>query len=141
MQTLQLTPNPAVEEKFQTYPEHVRKKLLQLRNLILETATESNIPQLEETLKWGEPSYLTEKGSTIRIDWKSKTPNRYTVYFKCTSKLVVTFKELFGDTFRYENNRAIIFNFNDEVPVDELKICIRLALTYHSVKDKPLLGE
>jgi hypothetical protein len=55
--------------------------------------------------------------------------------------LVITFKELFGDTFRYENNRAIIFNFNDEVPVDELKICIRLALTYHSVKDKPLLGE
>lgn len=141
MHPLQLTQSPAVEQKFNSYPEHAREKLLYLRKLILETATENGVVKLEETLKWSEPSYLTRKGSTIRMDWKAKAPDQYAMYFKCTSKLVATFKTLFGDTFCYENNRAILFGFEDEVPAEELKTCIKLALTYHSVKDKPLLGE
>ena len=52
----------------------------------------------EETLKWGEPSYLVKNGSTIRIDWKSKTPDQYAMYFKCTSKLVPVFRSLFKNT-------------------------------------------
>ncbi len=131
-----------MESKFSSYPEYVRPKLDLLRNLILETAKEdSKITEIEETLKWGEPSYLVKKGSTIRIDWKTKTPNQYAIYFKCTSKLVLTFKELYGETFRYENNRAILFDMNDEIPVNELKTCIKLALNYHHLKHLPRLGE
>lgn len=141
MPPLQFTQSPAVKEKFNSYPKHAREKLLYLRSLVLEAATEIGIAKLEETLKWGEPSYLTKKGSTIRMDWKEKTPYQYAMYFKCTSKLVPTFKTLFGGTFKYENNRAILFKFDDEIPVEEFKTCIRLALTYHSVKDKPQLGE
>jgi hypothetical protein len=113
-----------------------------LRKLIIETAAENEaIEEMEETLKWGEPSYLVKKGSTIRIDWKPKTPTQYAMYFKCTSKLVPTFKEVFGDLFKYEKNRAIIFNVNDKIPSQELKECIELALTYHSIKNIPRLGK
>lgn len=111
-----------------------------MRELILETAKEIGIENLEETLKWGEPSYLTKTGSTIRINKRTKDDADYAIYFKCTSKLVSTFKELYGDIFRYENNRAFLFNFQDAVPVKELKHCIELALTYHKVKHLPLLG-
>lgn len=53
------------------YPDWAQKKLLFIRELILEVASEINgTPEVEETLKWGEPSYLTEQGSTIRMDWK-----------------------------------------------------------------------
>ena len=39
----------------------MRKKLLHLRQIILDTASETEgVNELEETLKWGEPSYLTE---------------------------------------------------------------------------------
>ena len=62
------------------------------------------------------------------------------MYFKCTSKLVPTFKTVFGDRFKYENNRAILFHLNDEISNRELKKCIELALRYHSVKNLPLLG-
>ena len=54
----------------------------------LGTAKEADkdlLKELEETLKWGEPSYLVKKGSTIRMDWKSKAPNQYAMYFKCTN--------------------------------------------------------
>ncbi len=133
--------NPEVEVVFNNYTSIVREKLLQLRQLILETASETEgIYELEETLKWGEPSYLAKKGSTIRIDWKESKPDQYAMYFKCTSKLVSTFKMLYGDKFTFEDNRAIIFSMNDKIPVLELKHCISLALIYHRIKHLPMLG-
>lgn len=141
MKQLKINQNPQVEVKFETYPKEVKSKLNHLRSLILETASENEeIREIEETLKWGEPSYLVKKGSTVRIDWKSKTPNKYAMYFKCTSKLVPTFKAVFGNTFKYQKNRAIVFDMNDEIPKKELKICIESALKYHKVKEQPLLG-
>lgn len=113
-----------------------------LRNLILETAEETEtVRGLEETLKWGEPSYLTKYGSTIRMDWKAKKPDQYCLYFKCTSKLVPTFREVYGDLFDYENNRALIFTNEADLPVKELKECIRMGLEYHKLKHLPLLGK
>ncbi|MFY0650663.1 MAG: DUF1801 domain-containing protein [Cyclobacteriaceae bacterium] len=115
--------------------------MLYLRRLVLETANEiEGLGEVEETLKWGEPSYLAKKGSTLRMDWKEKTPDQYAMYFKCTSKLVATFQLVFGDLFKYEGTRAIVFNMDDEVPEAELKQCIKAALTYHKVKHLPLLG-
>ena len=139
---MKILQDPQVKLKFQTYPQEIKTKLGYLRNLIIETAQEvGSIEEIEETLKWGEPSYLVKKGSTIRIDWKSKTPQQYAMYFKCTSKLVPTFKEIFGELFEYENNRAIIFSINEKIPKQELKTCIEMALTYHTIKHKPLLGK
>jgi len=138
---MDLIKNPKVDEVFDNYPKAIRPKLLQLRALVLDTASETDgINQLEETLKWGEPSYLAKKGSTIRMDWKKKTPNQYAMYFKCTSKLVGTFKMIYGDKFTFEGDRAIVFDLEDEIPVSELKHCISLALTYHRIKHLPMLG-
>ncbi len=138
---LVLVINPAVEKVFNNYPKQIRSKLKRLRQLILDTTSEiEDIDILEETLKWGEPSYLAKKGSTIRIDYKESKPDHYAMYFKCTSKLVSTFKMLYSDKFSFEENRAIIFKTDDEIPVSELKHCISLALTYHKVKHLPMLG-
>lgn len=142
MKKIKINRDDRVEVKFENYPQEVREKLEYLRQLIIETAAEiDTIEEIEETLKWGEPSYLVKKGSTIRIDWKTKTPDQYAMYFKCTSKLVETFRAIYGDVFKYENNRAILFNMEGKVPEAELKECVELALTYHLVKNKPRLGK
>lgn len=132
--------NPDVKSTFSSYPPQAMEKLTHLRSLILETAKEIGLTDLEETLKWGEPSYLTKHGSTIRIDWKEKKPDQYAMYFKCTSKLVSSFQLAFGDLFNYETTRAIVFKLDEKVPEKELKQCIKAALTYHKVKQLPLLG-
>ncbi|MEJ2142804.1 MAG: DUF1801 domain-containing protein, partial [Gammaproteobacteria bacterium] len=117
--------NSEVEEIFNNYPNKMRDKLLFLRQLIFDTAHELEIKdKLEETVKWGEPSYAAKGGSTIRMDWKESKPNQYAMYFHCKTKLVDTFKELYRDTFDFEGNRAIIFNQDDDIEVDELKHCI-----------------
>jgi len=141
MSKLMLKTSPAFEAKLASYPDFVRDKMLYLRELINETAEEiSEITELEETLKWGEPSFLTKNGSTLRMDWKQKSPDQYAMYFKCTSRLVETFKMVFGDQFEYEKNRAIVFQMDQEVPSKEIKQCIKATLLYHKVKDDITLG-
>ncbi len=141
MKKLKITTSPEVESVFNNYPGSVRKKIVNLRRLLIEAANEiDEITNLEETLKWGEPSYLVKNGSTIRMDWKKKTPDQYAMYFKCTSKLVPTFKSVYNDTFKYEGTRAIVFQMNDVIPENELKNCIKVGLTYHKVKQLPMLG-
>ena len=133
--------NPEVSQVFNSYPPHMRGKMMRLRQLVIETAHETEgVDALEETLKWGEPAYLTRGGRTIRIDWKKKTPDNYAIYFMCTTPLVETFKELYGELLNFQDNRAIVFRESDELPVGALKHCISIALTYHRVKHLPMLG-
>lgn len=128
--------DPAVAAVFAAYPDRARTKLMALRQLILDTAGKTDgVGKIEETLKWGEPSYIAKKGSTIRIDWKEKLGENYAIYFKCTSLLVPTFKRLYPTEFTYADNRAIHFGLKDRIPKRKLGHCIRLALTYHSIKD------
>lgn len=138
---MKLISDPKVKKIFDQYPKSVKTQLLDLRELVLNTASEiDGLEKLEETLKWGEPSYLTKHGSTLRMDWKKKNPNQFALYFKCTSKLVETFKVLYKDKLRFEGTRAILFNLDEKIPEKEIKNCITLALTYHKIKHLPLLG-
>jgi hypothetical protein len=127
-------PNKDVERVFQSHPRSVRTRLYFLRNLILSTAASTKgVGLITETLKWGEPAYLTEKsrsGSTIRIGWKATAPSRYAMYFNCQTKLVDTFRTLFPE-LTFEGNRAVLFEEHDELPVEAVTRCIELALTYH----------
>ncbi len=135
------TDNADVERVFASYPEHIRRKLMLLRRLIFDAASESaDIHGVQETLKWGEPSYLTKTGSTIRVGWKKSRPEQYAMYFNCNTPLVETFKELYGDKFKFEGKRAILFDVTDAIPVSELRHCISLSLLYHRIKHLPMLG-
>lgn len=125
----------AVAHSFEAFPPGVRKKLLRLRELIFKVAAATpGVGELEETLKWGEPAYLTSQsksGSTVRIGWKKSKPSQYAVYFNCQTTLVDSFRTLFPDDFSFEGNRALVFDETDAVPTDALAHCIGAALTYH----------
>ncbi|MTI20605.1 DUF1801 domain-containing protein [Fulvivirga sp. RKSG066] len=130
-----------VSEILSSYPQRARKKLLELRQLIIDTATATEgVEKLLETTKWGEPSYVSKTGSTIRMDWKENTPDKYYLYFICSTELVNTFKILYGEELQYQGNRAIELNVNSTLPKTPLIKCITLALTYHKVKHLPMLG-
>jgi hypothetical protein len=126
--------DPAVEAAFDAFPKPLKARLLALRRLIFDTArTVEGIGPLQETLKWGQPSYLTpqtKSGSTIRID-RIKSANQYAIYFHCQTNLVETFRELYPAELSYGGNRSIILNADDEVPEPALRHCVALALTYH----------
>ncbi len=128
--------SPAVQALFDSYPPALRKKLLVLRQLIIDTAAATEgVGLLDETLKWGEPAYVTpsKSGSTVRID-RTKKHDGYAIYFNCNTTLVDTFRSLFPVTFAFDGNRALVFGLKDKLPRKELAFCIGMALTYHRKK-------
>jgi hypothetical protein len=125
----------AVAQTFKTYPPAIRRQLMAVRRLIFDTAASlPAVGPLEETLKWGEPAYLTSQsksGSTVRMAWNKSRPTQFAVYFNCQTTLVERFRTLFPNDFTFEGNRAILFEESDAVPLDVLALCIAAALTYH----------
>ncbi|MCG7622670.1 DUF1801 domain-containing protein [Epibacterium sp. Ofav1-8] len=125
--------SPAVAGVFAAYPEPERQGLLALRRMIFETAAEiPAVGRLDETLKWGQPAYLTpdsKSGSTIRLG--RPKGGGFALYTNCQTTLMSDFQALFPETFRYEGNRAIHFLPDSDPPVDVLRLLVRNALTYH----------
>ncbi len=123
-----------IDAVFQAYPADLRARLLFLRGLILDTALATEgVGELEETLRWGQPSYLTTQsgsGSLIRIDRVKANPRQYAMYFHCQTNLVATFRRLYPDELKYGGNRSIVFDVHDEIAEAELPHCVSLALTY-----------
>ncbi|MCL6416583.1 DUF1801 domain-containing protein [Aestuariirhabdus sp. Z084] len=132
--------NASVIQVFASYPDPIRHQLIELRTIIFTLAKEQNLGTLEESLKWGEPSYRCQGGTSIRIGWKSKRPRQYRLLFHCQTRLISTFRELYGNRFDYEDNRAIVFDISDTLPVEELKHCLSLALRYHKIKHSLCFG-
>lgn len=92
------------------------------------------VGRLEETVRWGQPSFVTPEtgsGSTIRIDGFKNDPTKYAMYFICTSGLVRDFRELYRDEMKFIGDRSIEFKVEETPPEAALRHCISLALTYH----------
>ena len=125
--------DPNVERVFDTFPNGSRQGLLQLRDLIFDVAAQTpGLGRLHETLKWGQPAYLTPKtkaGSTIRLGVPKN--GGFAAHVHCRTSIVSDFQKLFADDFAFEGNRAIHFKPSDDLPVEKLELFIRSALTYH----------
>jgi Domain of unknown function (DU1801) len=118
-----------------TFPAGVRATLLRVRDLIFETAARlEGVGPLKETLKWGEPAYLTEatgSGTTIRLGRSRSAEHECAVLFNCRTTLVDDFRERFPDIFAYEKNRALLLDVGKPLPEAPLSTCLGMALTYH----------
>lgn len=125
--------DPAVAAAYESFPPREREGLLVLRDLIFETAAETpGVGRLEETLKWGQPAYLTPEtrsGSTIRLGLPKQ--GGFALYTHCQTTIIPDFRSLFPDDFHYEGNRAVHFNEGTSLPLDPLRLLIHSALTYH----------
>lgn len=125
--------DPNVQAKFETFPEPERERLMTLRELIFQTAADHpEVGRLEETLKWGQPSYLTpetKSGSTIRLGLPKD--GGIAIYTHCQTTIISDFQKVFPNDFDYEDNRAVRFSSDEFLPMDKLRLLVASALTYH----------
>ncbi|MEB7885629.1 DUF1801 domain-containing protein [Serratia fonticola] len=116
---------------FNSYPEQGRNMLLAIRELIFAVAAKTaGVGSITETLKWGQPSYLTLEtgaGTTIRLDRFGDS--HVAIFFHCQTTLIDTFRTLFPE-LTYSKNRAIVLDPQVALPRDELILCIEMALSY-----------
>lgn len=126
----------AVAAAFAAFPEAERDGLLVLRDLIFDTAaTLPEVGRIEETLKWGQPAYLTPEtgsGTTLRLG-VPKTGG-FALFVHCQTTVIPEFRTLFGEDFAYDGNRAVIFETVQDLRPDALRPLIASALTYHARK-------
>lgn len=128
--------NEEVEAAFDGFSKAERAGLMQLRALIFSLAEKTEgVGKITECLKWGQPSYLTSKpksGTTIRLGVTKS--GEIGVFVHCQTTIIEEMREMFGDEFRYDGNRAIVFKNANELTTDvlqKLEFFIHRALTYH----------
>ena len=135
--TNELSEFTEVTAVFERYPQPIREKLLELRQMVLETAAATpGVGEIVETLKWGQPSYLTvrpKSGTTIRLDAHDVDQEQIGLYVHCQTSLISTFRQRYPN-LTFEGNRAIVLNVQNALPKEILHDCIALALTYHRTK-------
>lgn len=130
--------DPNVEQTFAALPEKARDGLLALRGLIFEAAAgNETVGRVEETLKWGQPSYLTpetKSGSTIRLGVPKSPVHDYALFVHCQTDLTAQFETSYPGEFDYEGTRALLFSADKPIQAEALRHCIAMALTYHARK-------
>ncbi len=125
-----------IAARFTGFPDPARAGLLRLRALIFEVAEETQgAGRVVESLKWGEPSYATvpKTGSPLRLG--VPRTGGYAIFAHCQTSLISDFRSLFPTDFRYDGNRAVLFQDIEAPDTDKLRLLISSALTYHRRHD------
>jgi hypothetical protein len=113
---------------FAAWPELEAARLSAVRAQILATAREmEGVGPLTETLKWGEPAYLTESpktGTTIRL---GPIGGQAAVMVNCRTSIIEDAKRMFGTSAEFSGTRGLILGGEPQA----LDYVIRAALSYH----------
>ncbi|MDN5788261.1 DUF1801 domain-containing protein [Pseudorhodobacter sp.] len=122
------------------YPASIGTQLLRLREMVFAVAARTEgVGPLTETLKWGEPAYLTEtskSGTTIRLGMPKSAPGNCAIFLNCKTTLIETFRSQFPDDFQFEGNRALLLSATAPLPEIPLQFCLHAALTYHRTRKR-----
>lgn len=125
--------HPGVAAAFDAFPPGARDRLMQVRRLIFEVAAQTDrVGRISETLKWGQPAYLTpdtKSGSTLRLGVPKG--GGAAIFAHCQTSIISDFDALFPGAFRLDGNRAVLLPEDGALPVAPLRMLIRSGLTYH----------
>ncbi|WP_299350128.1 DUF1801 domain-containing protein [uncultured Shimia sp.] len=120
-----------IQNVVETWPELAQTRFYTLRQIIHDTAaTNPDVAPLTEDLKWGEPSFLTKTGTTLRIDWKPKHAEEIGLFVICRTDLLEQVRNLYPDTFRYEGTRALYLPLGQPIPEEAIAYLSNRTQTY-----------
>jgi len=121
-----------LRDAFQSFDANTRGPLEVARKIILETASElDQIDQMDESLKWGQPSYAPtpKTGTPIRLGvTKSGEP---TLFVHCQTTLVSDLEADNAHGLQTIDNRAVVLPKTDLNAHQGLRNFVKAALTYH----------
>jgi hypothetical protein len=83
---------------------------------------------VQECLRWGQPTYIASKGSMLRIGM-TKSGNA-ALFAHCQTTIISDFAAQFGKDFQIEGNRAVVFPAASDIQPEKLRRMISHALRY-----------
>ncbi|WP_417260061.1 DUF1801 domain-containing protein [Celeribacter sp.] len=120
--------SPDIARVFEALPPATRTTLLTLREMIYAEAERLGVP-VTESLKWGQPSYATPKGTPLRLG-VPKTGGA-AIFAHCQSRVIPDLREIAPD-LSYDGTRAVHLDPKAAIPTAPLRVMIRRALTYRA---------
>jgi hypothetical protein len=125
--------NDKVAAAYAAFPPEIQSMAMTLRDLVFDVAKDTpEAGEIEETLKWGQPAYLTpqtKSGSTLRIG--PAKGGGIGLFAHCGTTIISSYANTFPNTDKIEGNRAVIFTHADDIAPERLRLLIRHGLTYH----------
>lgn len=116
---------PGVKAAFDALPAAPRAVLLHVREMIV-----TRDIAVEEALRWGQPAYLTKKGTTIRLGvTKAGHPS---VFTHCQSSVMSDVQAVAAEGVIWDGNRGVSWPVDAPFPEPILQLLINRALTYHA---------
>ncbi|MEK9844486.1 DUF1801 domain-containing protein [Thalassospira sp.] len=131
--------SPAITAKIAHFPDPARDKISRIRDMIHDLAAGlDGVGMIEESLKWGEPAWrpISGSGTTIRADWKEKTPDQVMIFLDCKTDLIDRARSLLHPELTCSGNRAVIFALDQPLPENAIRTLLGWALTYHLDRKK-----
>ncbi|GHA59542.1 hypothetical protein GCM10008927_26370 [Amylibacter ulvae] len=121
--------NPQIEQAYASFPENVHEGANRLRDLILTTGAQlADVDNITECLRWGQPSYISPIGTALRIGVPKS--GGFGLFTHCQSNVISNFTQTFGPDFRFDGNRGVLFETENDIQPDKLRLMIEHALTY-----------
>ncbi len=121
--------DPAVLLAYDAFPPDARKGAEALRALIYEVAASlPDCPEPTECLRWGQPSYVTPKGTALRIGIPKE--GGFGLYAHCQTTVISDFAQTSGQAFTIQGNRGVLFRSPADIKPDLLRQMIAHALMY-----------
>lgn len=121
-----------VETAYDLPDSVAREGLLLLREMIFDIAkARPETGQIEETLRWGQPAYLTpqtKSGTTIRLGVHKSA--RFALFVHCQSRVIPAYLEAYPMWDRVDGTRAVLFDHATEIEPRRHSWLVEQALTY-----------
>ncbi|SMX44254.1 DUF1801 domain-containing protein [Octadecabacter ascidiaceicola] len=121
----------AARDAFAAFPQPARDTLMSLRAMIYEIGKTLPVGRIEESTKWGQPSYATPDtnlATPIRLGLsKAGDP---AIFTHCQTTVMNDFRALAPPDMAFDGNRAVHLPTDSALNLDELAPLIRAALTY-----------
>ena len=134
-----ITAHPAFSDQqvsafFDLLDPESRRNLLEIRSLIFAEA--ANLPDpadVEESLKWGEPSYRLagrNRGKAVRINRHKSGMGKVAFFFHCRTGLIEQFREQLGDSVVFEGSRAVVLQGGPLLDADIVRHLVHQTFIY-----------
>lgn len=126
--------NSAFLECLTRWPAPAQSVIWTCRTLFHRIAQENNIGVLDETLKWGQPSWRPRRartGSTLRMNWSPASPDQMSFFVDCKTDLAARMATLYPTPFSNDGRRRLDMSLALPLPEQALAHLAEMTFTYH----------
>lgn len=119
------------------WSDPARSTLWSLRILFHDVAAAADIGRLDETLKWGQPSWRPVKprmGSTLRMAWDATQPDQLSLFVDCKTDLAARMRDLYPQLPLNDGQRQLGIDLTQPLPEQALRHLAEMTFGYHRAK-------